>query len=56
MRPCDNPVAYTVLNGVAKKGIEINNFDIMLGHCGSDWLESTARIQGFKLFGELKTC
>jgi hypothetical protein len=52
MRPCDN----TVLNGVTKKGIEINNFHTMLGHCGSDRLERTARIHGFNLFGELKTC
>ena len=56
MRPCDNPVAYTVLNGVTKKGIEINEFHTMFGHCGSDRLERTARIHGFKLFGELKTC
>jgi hypothetical protein len=56
MRPYDNPVAHTVLNGVTKKGIEINDFHTMLGHCGSDRLERTARIHGFKLFGELKTC
>jgi hypothetical protein len=56
MKPCGNPVAYTVLNGVTKKGIEINDFHTMLGHCGSDRLERTARIYGFKLFGELKTC
>jgi hypothetical protein len=56
MRPCDNPVAYTILNGVTKKGIEINDFHTMLGHCGSDMLERTARIHCFKLFGELKTC
>jgi hypothetical protein len=31
MRPCDNPVAYAVLNGVTKKGIEINEFHTMLG-------------------------
>jgi hypothetical protein len=35
MRPCDNPIAYTVLNGVTKRGIEINDFHTMLGHCGS---------------------
>jgi hypothetical protein len=56
IRPCDNPIAYTVLNGVAKKGIEINNFHTMLGHCGSHRLERTARMHGFKLFCELKTC
>jgi hypothetical protein len=27
-RPCDNPVAYTVLKGVTKKGMEINDFKI----------------------------
>jgi hypothetical protein len=56
MKSCDNPVANTDLNGVTKKGIEINDFHAMLGHCGSDRLERTARIHGFKLFGELKTC
>jgi hypothetical protein len=55
-KPSNNLVAYAVLNGVTKKGIEINDFHTMLGHCGSDWLERTARIHGFKLFGELKTC
>jgi hypothetical protein len=28
----------------------------MLGHCGSDKLERTAKIHDFKLFGEFKTC
>jgi hypothetical protein len=56
MRPCDNLVAYTVLNGVTKKGIEIIDFHTTLGNCGSDRLERTARIHGFKLFGEFKTC
>jgi hypothetical protein len=56
MKPCDNPVVYTVLNGATRKGIEINDFHTMLGHCGSDRLERTARIHGFKLFGELETC
>ena len=45
MIPCDNPVAYTVLNGISKKGIEINKFHKMLGHCGSDRLERTAKIK-----------
>jgi hypothetical protein len=53
MKSCDNPAAYSVLNGVAKKGIEINNFHTMLGHCGSDRLERTTRIHGFKLLGNL---
>jgi hypothetical protein len=51
MTPCENPVAYTVLNGITKKGIEINHFHTVLGHCGSDRLERTARIHGFKVFG-----
>jgi hypothetical protein len=29
MRPCDNPVAYTILNGVTMKGIEINDSQTM---------------------------
>jgi hypothetical protein len=52
---CD-PVAYIVLNGTAKKGIAINTFHKMIGHCGSDKLERTAKIHDFKLFGEFKTC
>ena len=28
----------------------------MLGHCGSDRLEKTAKIHDFKLHGEFKTC
>jgi gag-polypeptide of LTR copia-type len=30
MKPCGNPFAYTVLNGVTKKGIEINDFHTMI--------------------------
>ena len=29
---------------------------MMLGHCGSDRLQKTAKIHGFKLIGELHTC
>ena len=28
----------------------------MLGHCGSDRLEKTAKIHGFNLIGDFKTC
>jgi hypothetical protein len=41
---------------VISKGIEFYDFHTMLGHCGSDRLDRTAKIHGFKLFGELKTC
>jgi hypothetical protein len=34
IRLCDNPIAYTVLNSVTKKEIEINDFHTILGHCG----------------------
>jgi hypothetical protein len=53
---CDNPFAYTVLSGITKKGIEINKFHKMLGHCGSGRSDRTAKIHGFKLIGELKKC
>jgi len=56
MRPRYNAVAYTALNSATKQGIEINKFHTMLGHCGSDRLERTAKIHGFELFGELKKC
>ena len=39
-----------------KKGVEINKFHKMLGHCGSDKLRKTANIHGFKLIGEFTTC
>ena len=44
MMAYDNPVVYNTMNDVLKKDIEINKFHKMLGHCGSDRLEKTARI------------
>jgi hypothetical protein len=45
----DDPVAYSAVNMDLKKGVEINKFCNMLGRCGSDKLEKTANIHGFKL-------
>jgi hypothetical protein len=52
----DNPVNYSAVNMDLKKGVEINKFHKLLGHCGSDKLKNTANIHGFKLIGEFKTC
>jgi hypothetical protein len=52
----DDPVAYSAVNMDLKKGVEINKFHKMLGHCGSDKLKKTANIHGFRLIGEFKTC
>jgi hypothetical protein len=49
-------VAYSVVNMDLKKGVEINKFYKILGHCGADKLKKTANIHGFKLIGEFKTC
>ena len=56
MTVCDGSVAYSTISDVSKKGIEINEFHKMLGHCGSDRLEKTAKIHGFNLIGDFKTC
>jgi len=36
--------------------VYINEFHKILGHCGSDRLEKTAKIHNFKLCGEFQTC
>ena len=56
MMAYDNPVAYNSMNDVLKRDIEINRFHKMLGHCGSDRLEKTSRIYGFKLIGKVNEC
>jgi hypothetical protein len=38
----DDPVSYSVVSMDLKKGVEINKFHKMLGHCGSDKLKKTA--------------
>ena len=39
-----SPVAYnTISNYGPRKSININNFHKMLGHCGSDRLQKTAK-------------
>jgi hypothetical protein len=38
------------------KEVDINEFHKILGHCGSDILEKTAKIHDFKVNGEFKTC
>jgi hypothetical protein len=50
----NNPVAYSAVNTDLKKGVEINKFHTMLGHCGSDRLKKTANIHDFKLIGDFE--
>jgi hypothetical protein len=52
----NNPVAYSAVTTVLKKGVEINKFHKMRGHCGSDRLEKTANIHGFRSIGEFQMC
>ena len=53
----NSSVAYnSISDPVSKKNVDINLFHKMLGHCGSDRLEKTAKIHDFKLHGEFKTC
>jgi hypothetical protein len=52
----NDPVAYSAVNMDLKKGVEINKFHKMLGHCGSDKLKKTTNIHGFRSIGEYKTC
>jgi hypothetical protein len=53
----ESPVAYnTISNFRPGKSININDFHKMLGHCGSDRLQKTAKIHGLKLSGKFETC
>jgi hypothetical protein len=51
----NSPVAYSDVNTVLKKGVEINKFHKKSGHFGSDRSEKSAKIHGFKLIGEFET-
>jgi len=52
-----SPVAYnTISNFRPAKSININDFHKMLGHCGSDRLQKTAKIHNLRLSGEFETC
>jgi hypothetical protein len=53
----ESPVAYnTISNFRPGKSININDFHKMLGHCGSDRLQKTAKIHSLKLSGKFETC
>ena len=51
------PVAYSATkSSITSKGIKINTFHEMLGHCGLDRLQKTASIHDLKLTGNFKVC
>jgi hypothetical protein len=51
-----SPVVYNTLSGpFYGKKVDVNEFHQMLGHCGSDILEKTAKIHKLKLNSEFKT-
>jgi hypothetical protein len=53
----ESPVAYnTISNFRPGKSININDFHKMLGHCGYDRLQKTAKIHSLRLSGEFDTC
>jgi hypothetical protein len=61
MSSYDSSVAYNAIsNPVSKKNIDINESinesNKMLGNCGLDESENTAKIDDFKLRGEFQTC
>jgi hypothetical protein len=53
----ESPVVYNSLSArFYGKKVGINESHKMLGHCGSDRLEKTTKIQNLKLNGEFKIC
>jgi hypothetical protein len=38
------------------KSINVNKFHEMMGHCGTERLQKTANILGFKLIGNIEVC
>ena len=53
----ESPVAYNAVSDSAPgKKIDMNEFHKMLGHCGLDRLEKTARIHNLQLSGDFSKC
>jgi predicted phosphatase len=51
------PTAYVTQNKLdSGKGINVNKFHEMIGHCGVDRLKKTAQVHGLKLKGDFKVC
>ena len=53
----DSPVIYNATKGlITNKCLDINRFHEILGHCGLDRLQKTAKIHGLKLKGDFEVC
>jgi hypothetical protein len=52
-----SPTAYVTQNKLESgKGIDVNKFHEMIGHCGVNRLKKTAQVHGLKLKGDFKVC
>jgi D-alanine-D-alanine ligase-like ATP-grasp enzyme len=52
-----SPVIYNATTMVClDKRIKVNRLHEMMGHCGTEKLQKTANILGFKLIGSIKVC
>jgi hypothetical protein len=53
----DSSTAYVAQNKAdSSKGIDVNKFHEMIGHCGVDRLKKTAQVDRLKLKGNFKVC
>jgi hypothetical protein len=53
----DSPTAYVAQNKMdSRKGINVNKFHEMIGHCGVNRLKKTTQVHGLKLKGDFKVC